>query len=151
MEISINTPALLFPAITFIMLIYSNRFLALANLIRSLHDRYDTKDEQAKQIIIKQIRNLRTRLTMIKFMQILGVCSFFMCMMCMYQIFVGHHKTAHWLFAISLFFLMISMVLSLLEIQISTVALEHELSDMEELKDTNAIVDYIKTTFDKNQ
>lgn len=148
MEISINTPALLFPAITFLMLVYGNRFLALANLVRTLHERYNKNPEDRKSII-KQIKNLRTRLTMIKFMQFLSVCSFLLCMICMYQIFIGHHNTAHWLFGTSLFFIMLSMVLSILEIQISTVALEHELSDMEELEDSNVIVDYFKTTFDK--
>ncbi len=148
MEISINTPALLFPAITFLMLSYSNRFLALSNLIRNLHDRYN-KNESAKKNIVMQIKNLRTRLTMIKFMQVLGVCSFLLCMICMYQIFLSHHRTANWLFATSLFCLMLSMVLSILEIQISTVALEHELSDMEELENSNVIVDYFKTKFDK--
>lgn len=148
MEITINTPALLFPAITFLMLVYGNRFLALANLVRNLHERYNKSPEDRKSII-KQIKNLRTRLTMIKFMQFLSVCSFLLCMICIYQIFINHHRTAHWLFATSLFFIMLSMVLSILEIQISTVALEHELSDMEELEDSNVIVDYFKTTFDK--
>ena len=41
MELSINTPALLFPAITLLMLAYTNRFLALASLVRSLHDEYN--------------------------------------------------------------------------------------------------------------
>ena len=72
MEISINTPALLFPAITFLMLVYGNRFLALANLVRSLHERYN-KNKDDRKSIVKQIKNLRTRLTIIKFMQFLSV------------------------------------------------------------------------------
>ena len=150
MELSINTPALLFPAITFLMIVYGNRFLSLANLIRSLHERYNTS-EKDRASILKQIKNLRTRLTMIKYMQVLGVVSFIICIACMYQIFVAHYRTAHWLFAASLFFTMLSMVLSILEIQISTVALEHELSDMEDLESSNVIVDYIKETFDKHE
>ncbi|MBM3440458.1 MAG: DUF2721 domain-containing protein, partial [Bacteroidetes bacterium] len=57
MELSINTPALLFPAITLLMLAYTNRFLALANLVRKLHDEYAR--EQNKKVIIMQIQNLR--------------------------------------------------------------------------------------------
>lgn len=149
MEISFNTPALLFPAITFLMLVYSNRFLALSNLIRSLHERYN-KEPESKKSILPQIKNLRTRLTMIRFMQALAVFSFLFCLICMYLIFINKHTVAHWLFAASMFLLMISMVLSILEIQISTKALEHELSDMEhELGDSNVIVDYFKTTFDR--
>ncbi len=150
MEISINTPALLFPAITFLMLAYSNRFLALANLIRSLHNRYN-KEVESRPIIVKQIQNLKTRLTMIRTMQVFGVSSFLVCMICMYLIFIGKQSFAHWLFATSMFFLMISMVISILEIQISTKALEHEISDMEhEFGDTNIFKDYIKTTFDRD-
>ena len=41
MEITFNTPALLFPAISLLLLAYTNRFLALANLVRRLHDEYN--------------------------------------------------------------------------------------------------------------
>jgi ABC-type polysaccharide/polyol phosphate export permease len=149
MEISFNTPALLFPAITFLMLVYSNRFLALSNLIRTLHDRY-SKEVESRPNTIRQIKNLRTRLTMIRWMQALAVASFLLCLICMYLIFTNRQEFAHILFAISMILLMSSMVLSILEIQISTKALEHELSDMEEeLGNSNVIVDYFKTTFDK--
>ena len=149
MEITFTTPALLFPAITFLMLVYGNRFLALSNLIRSLHDRYN-KEEESRPSIIRQIKNLRTRLTMIRLMQALAVFSFLICLICMYVIFRNHQTYAYLLFAISMVCLMTSMVISNQEIQISTRALEHDVSDMEdELGNNNVIVDYLKTTFDK--
>ena len=37
MEIEISTPALLFPAVSLLLLAYTNRFLATAQLIRLLH------------------------------------------------------------------------------------------------------------------
>ncbi|MBA4140560.1 MAG: DUF2721 domain-containing protein, partial [Segetibacter sp.] len=40
MDITINTPALFFPAISLIMLAYTNRFLALASRVRDLHAKY---------------------------------------------------------------------------------------------------------------
>ena len=40
MELSITTPALLFPAISLLLLAYTNRFLALAALMRDLYNRY---------------------------------------------------------------------------------------------------------------
>ena len=87
---------------------------------------------------------------MIRWMQALAVASFLLCLICMYLIFTNRQEFAHILFAISMILLMSSMVLSILEIQISTKALEHELSDMEEeLGNSNVIVDYFKTTFDK--
>jgi hypothetical protein len=80
MELSITTPALLFPAISLLMLAYTNRFLAIANLIRNLHDKYK-KDPNEKHIVA-QIRNLRVRIRLIRNMQAFGVISFLFCVVC---------------------------------------------------------------------
>lgn len=145
MDISINTPALLFPAISLIMLAYTNRFLALSNRVRSLHDKYQT---DADHIIHGQIKNLRYRLKLIKNMQALGVLSFLSCIFCMYTIYIEWMEVAHWVFAFALFSFALSLLLSLLEIQLSTKALELELSDMEGLEDPT-LVEYIRKKFDK--
>jgi hypothetical protein len=71
MLISINTPALLFPAITLLMLAYTNRFLALSTLIRNLHAQYKQSPADHPQIK-DQIRNLSKRLVLIKRMQASG-------------------------------------------------------------------------------
>jgi hypothetical protein len=139
-EISINTPALLFPAISLMMLAYTNRFFAIANRVRSLHDEYNK--EHKKEIIIKQIKNLRRRLNLIRYMQTLAVVSFLCCMICMYIIYRGF-TGSHILFAVSLICLILSLVISLQEIFISTRAIELELSDMEEL-DKNSLLDIFK-------
>lgn len=129
MELSITTPALLFPAISLLMLAYTNRFLALASLIRNLHDKYK-KDPDQKHII-QQIRNLRTRIRLIRSMQALGVISFLFCVVCMYCIFRNWTDASYIIFALSIGAFMTSLVLSLLEISLSTKALELELSDLE--------------------
>ena len=77
MELSINTPALLFPAISLVMLAYTNRFLSLSNRVRNLHDKYAAHEQ--KVIILGQIKNLKYRLKLIKRMQTLGVLSFLFC------------------------------------------------------------------------
>ena len=132
MEISINTPALLFPAITLLMLAYTNRFLALASLIRKLHDEYVTSGEREKALVKEQIFNLRRRLTLIKQMQACGIISFFLCVLSMLLIYFQQEISAYGAFAISLVFLLVSLVFSLNEIYISTRALEIELKDMED-------------------
>lgn len=129
MQISINTPALLFPAITLLMLAYTNRFLALATLIRNLHGKYKTIHEE-KEIIKAQIKNLRRRLLLIKHMQAAGITSFFMCVLCMLFFYLEYEVFAYSLFGMSLVFLLLSLALSLNEIYISTKALEIELKDM---------------------
>jgi hypothetical protein len=146
MDISINTPALLFPAISLIMLAYTNRFLALSNRVRSLHDKYQNHEQ--KHIIHGQIRNLRYRLKLIKNMQALGVITFLSCILCMYLIYIESMTAANIAFAASLLTFSGSLGLSLLEIQLSTKALELELSDMEGLEDPS-VMEYFKKKFEK--
>lgn len=131
MQISINTPALLFPAITLLMLAYTNRFLALATLIRNLHSKYKLHPDE-RDLLKQQIKNLRRRLTLIKQMQASGIVSFCCCVLCMLFFYLQHEMWAYSIFGLSLGFLLLSLVLSLNEIYISTKALEIELADMEE-------------------
>jgi hypothetical protein len=129
MELQLSTPALLFSAITLLMLAFTNRFLAIATLIRGLHKNYLKDPDQ--EIIVEQIHNLRRRLTLIKNMQLFGVFSFLLCVICMFLLFKGFTEAANWTFVISMVSLLISLGISLVEIQISTKALNLELSDME--------------------
>jgi hypothetical protein len=131
MQISINTPALLFPAITLMMLAYTNRFLALATLIRNLHAKYKQLNEN-KEIIKAQIKNLRMRLMLIRNMQSSSVISFFFCVLSMMFFYLRLEGWAYGIFGLSLGFLLLSLILSLTEISISTKALEIELEDMQE-------------------
>jgi len=130
MEINFNTPALLFPAISLLLLAYTNRFVALANLVRRLHEEYKTS--QQSKIIINQIRSLRRRIRLVRSMQALGVFSFLSCVITMYTIYMNWMVAVQYEFAISLLTLGASLIISLVEISQSTRALELELSDIEE-------------------
>ncbi|MEI7735491.1 MAG: DUF2721 domain-containing protein [Ferruginibacter sp.] len=141
-EININTPALLFPAITLLMLAYTNRFLSLATLVRKLHEEYQHGEKEKN--ILSQIKNIRSRINLIRYMQGFGIMSFLCCVLCMYVIFRGWMQVAHWIFAASLIFLLASIILSLLEINKSTKAIELELSDIEELSKANIFSDIFK-------
>ena len=132
MEISFNTPALLFPAISLLLLAYTNRYLALANLIRKLHDEY-MKGEK-NHLLLKQIRILRTRINLVRLMQWLGVFSFLCCVVTMYGVYGQWVNFTRYVFALSLLTLLGSLFISLIEISQSTKALEWELSDMEDLE-----------------
>lgn len=129
MELQLSTPALLFSAITLMMLAFTNRFLAIANLIRGLHKKY--LENREENIIIEQIHNLKKRLSMIKYMQLCGVLSFLLCVICMYLIFIGAQSAANYVFIGSMLALLVSLGISLVEILISTQALNLELKDME--------------------
>jgi hypothetical protein len=145
-DIDINTPALLFPAITLLMLAYTNRFLSLASLVRKLHDEYNRGEKERN--LLAQIKNIRTRINLIRYMQGLGVMSFLCCVLCMYAIYRGWTILANWIFAGSLLFLLLSIILSLLEINKSTKAIELVLSDIEELDKENIFTDIFKKSED---
>lgn len=127
-EITLTTPALLFSAISLIMLAYTNRFLSYASLIRSLHEKFKANPNE---ILLGQIANLRKRLYLTKYMQILGVSSLFLCVLTMFLIFIGSEVLAVWMFGISLLLLIASLGVSIHEIQISVKALDLHLGDME--------------------
>src|SRR5882757_128152 len=93
MPFTIDTPALLFPAITLLMLAYTNRFLALATLIRNLHGKYKQVPED-RTIIHEQIKNLKRRLELIKQMQAGGILSFFLCVLCMLFVYFSYEMMA---------------------------------------------------------
>ncbi|MCA0426221.1 MAG: DUF2721 domain-containing protein [Bacteroidetes bacterium] len=131
MELSITTPALLFPAISLLMLAYTNKFLAMANLVRNLNSQYK-QNSGTKSHLSAQISNLSLRLVLIKYMQALGVLSFFFCVLSMAFIFYGNEEFPLVLFAMSLLSLLASLGLSLYEIFISTKALQIELKDIED-------------------
>jgi len=125
MDYSISTPALLFSAISLLILAYTNKFLALATLIRQFIGQYDqTKDVN----ILKQINNFQIRLKVIKYTQVFGVISFMFCILSMFFIFVNWLIPSEIVFGISLIAMFISLLLSLQEIFISIGALNIELN-----------------------
>lgn len=128
MEITLTTPALLFPAISLLLLAYTNRFLAIASIIRQLHKMYL---DNPKSVLEGQIKNLRVRLFLIRAMQFFGVGSLFLCVLAMFFIYMKVGLWGSYTFGVSLVFLLLSLFISLREIQLSTKALEIELSDME--------------------
>lgn len=130
MELNLTTPALLFPAISLLLLAYTNRFLTLANLIRELHARYKVEPDQ---ITILQLRSLHLRVKLIKYMQALGVASLLFCVVCMFVLFEGWLRAGAFIFGFSLILMVSSLALSLWEIFISIDALNLRLSDIEEL------------------
>jgi hypothetical protein len=129
MEISISTPALLFPTISLLMLAYTNRFLALTSAVRKLLERYQ-QDHQSG--LLQQIHALRFRIGLIKYMQTIGVSSLFLCVLCMAALFAGWPIVANVIFAGSLALMLVSLALSAWEIQLSANALDLALRDIEE-------------------
>jgi len=137
-QLTLTTPALLFSAISLLLLAYTNRFLAYANVVRTLHARYKENRRELEHgegnpngLIVGQIQNLRKRLVLTRTMQLLGIGSLLLCVLCMFLIYIDLQLTAEIIFGIALVLLIISLGISIREIQISVKALDLHLSDME--------------------
>jgi hypothetical protein len=128
MTLNVSTPALLFPAISLLMLAYTNRFLAIASLIRSLHDVWKSTQEDH---LLLQIQNLRRRVRLIRDMQALGVTAISSCVGSMLMLFLELENWGAGLFFLSLCLMLASLVLSMLEIFLSVGALNVVLQDLQ--------------------
>ncbi len=129
MDITLTTPALLFPAVSLLLVAYTNRFVALGSRVRALHSLYKEKPDD---VLAGQITNLKRRLVLIRNMQGCGVASLFCCVVCMFSLFWGFILVGKIIFGLSLVLMMVSLAISMREITISTDALHLELSDMQE-------------------
>jgi Protein of unknown function (DUF2721) len=127
MELTLTTPALLFSTISLVLLAYTNRFLAMATLIRKLADEYKSKEDKK---LADQIRNLKVRLRLIRDMQLFSIVSLFLSVLTMFFLFSGEEIIAKYVFGTSLVALLVSLGLSVREIYISTRALAIQLSDI---------------------
>jgi len=128
MDFNLTTPALLFPTISLLQLAYTNRFLSLASVIRRLHGDYKAKPDPSYLV---QIENLRRRIRLVRNMQFGGAFSLLLCTVCMFLLFYQWVILAEVIFSICLICMIISLAMSLIEIQISIKALDLHLQDIE--------------------
>lgn len=124
---NLTTPALLFPAISLLLLAYTNRFLTLAQVIRQLN----ASSDRAAPLVQCQLPGLKRRIMLTQYMQGFGVLSFLLCALSMFALFVEAQTVGQWMFGISIVILAVSLVLSLIEVLISTEALSVVVQDLE--------------------
>ena len=127
-DLTLTTPALLFSAISLIMLAYTNRFLAYAAIIRNLLDKYQLEKDA---VLMAQIKNIKQRLYLTRSMQIYGISSLLLCVLTMFLIYIQQQTIAVWTFGLALILLILSLAFLIWEIQISVKALEHRINDIE--------------------
>lgn len=127
-KLTLTTPALLFSAVSLILLAYTNRFLGYAQLVRNLYEKFKNNPDS---ILLAQIKNLRKRMYLTKAMQLLGVLSLFLCVVSMFLIYIDLMLSAAWMFGFGLLSLIVSLAISAWEIQISVRAIDLHLTDME--------------------
>lgn len=129
MDLTIQTPALLFPAVSLLLLAYTNKFLAIANLIRKLVSDFD---EAHRDVSLQQIHTLRRRLWLIRWMQVFGVSSMLLCVVTMFLVYEELQVLAKILFGLSLLLLMASLVITIMEIFLSAGALRVVMREFED-------------------
>ena len=127
-QLTLTTPALLFSAISLIMLAYTNRFLAYASVVRNLKEKFLQQKDEA---LLLQINNLRKRLSLTRSMQIFGISSLLLCVLTMFLVYIEQNDVAVWVFGVALLLLILSLGFLIREIQISVDALNHHLIDIE--------------------
>jgi len=127
MNLQIETPALLFSATSLILLAYTNRFLTIAQIVRSLKKNYD---ENHNKSILIEIKNLNLRLTLIRAMQLFGVLSLFLSVFAMLLLYLEWMLVGIYLFGASLLCLLISLGISFWEVSLSVTALRVHLKDL---------------------
>ena len=132
-ELTLTTPSILFSAISLIMLAYTNRFLAYAQVIRNLKGEHENRPSAMTKL---QLDNLRKRLYMARSMQIYGVISLLLCVVCTFFIYIGLQTLAVYTFGVALLLLVISLGISVKEILISVKALEFRLDNVEAEKES---------------
>lgn len=128
MTLEVSTPALLFPAISLLFLSFTNRFLHLAALIRSLHSEWL---ERGDAILRAQIDNLRKRLVLIRSMQLFGAMSLFLCVVSMISVTAGMQPLAIGAFSVALVLMALSLGCLIHEVWISGGALRILLNAVE--------------------
>lgn len=127
MDFGLTTPALLFPAISLLFLAYTNRFIVISQLIRSL---YKQHQQTPTRLMRQQLDHLRLRVWLIRMMQVWGVGAFIFCIISMLLALSGAESLAIGGFVISLLALLISLFISLYEIWISGYALHIQLKGL---------------------
>ena len=129
-ELSLTTPALLFPSISLLLLAYTNRYVAISTRIRALHTLYKTEQTSG---IIDQIKILKVRILLIRNMQLLGIASVFFAAFTMFLIYYELPDFSHLFFGLSLILMLSSLAVCGAEIYLSNRALLIQLKDIEHL------------------
>ena len=122
-------PALLFPAIPLMMIVFGNRYSSLSKLIRDLHDRF-LKEDEVRDKFTEQIELLTDRLFLVKSMQTLAGLAFIANLLTIFFRYIDVPSVAFSLFGVATILLSASILLFVIEIQKSSSALSKHISDL---------------------
>ena len=130
MNIDYTVTALMFPAITLLMSVYSNRFHSLSILIRELHDEHVYENHVPNEWK-KQFINLSSRITLLRRTIMFAAFGFLFNMLTVFGLYLDEIFLARFIFGSCCLSMIISIPFFIREIQISTNALKLHMSDMD--------------------
>ncbi len=118
--LDISTPALVFPALSVLMLAYTNRFIAISKRVRALHAEHQRKPSAN---LLEQIKLLRKRMLYIRNMQIGALTGFSSNILSIAFIFFGLDQVALIFFGLGLILVFVSLIICIVEIYLSVHAM----------------------------
>ena len=122
-------PALLFPAIPLMMIVFGYRYSSLSKLIRELHD-WVLQEDEVRVKFTEQIELLTDRLFLVKSMQTLAGLSFIANLLTIFFRYINIPSVAFSFFGVATILLSASILLFVVEIQKSSSALSKHISDL---------------------
>lgn len=130
--LEISTPALVFPALSVLMLAYTNKFIAQSKRVRALHAEHRANPSKNLQ---KQIKTMSKRMKYIRNMQITALSGFSVNIISMVFIFLGLNTWALIFFGAGITFVFSSLIICIAEIytsaQTMALLLEEDMDDFE--------------------
>jgi hypothetical protein len=121
MRLTLETPALLFPAISFLVLAYTNRYSALTRLARDLLRQYEVEPAQH---VFDQIALVRQRIRIIRTMLTMAALSMASCVLAIFALYEDWEGPAKMWFMVALVLLTATYMLAVVEIRRSSTALD---------------------------
>lgn len=131
-EVTYSSAGLLFPAISLLMLAYTNRFLGLAAVVRNLVAQYK---HHPRGHIQQQVLNLKKRIMLLRHVQAIGVMSLASCTACILALVFANQMLAQALFGLAVVLMLLSLMVSLVEIYMSVEAINLELDHIDDAEE----------------
>lgn len=113
MTLNISDPAILFPGISLLFLAYTNRYLAIANIIRQLNKVIDEHYDENREL---QIQGLLFRIKLIRYMQLFGILAFIFCTASISALLLDFELFGRLAFGASIASMFVSLCMSFLEV-----------------------------------
>lgn len=113
MSLNITDPAILFPGISLLFLAYTNRYLAIANIIRQLNKVIDDQFDENRE---SQIQNLLFRIRLIRLMQLFGILAFICCIISISSMLLGFPVFGEIAFGGSMITMLVSLCVAFMEV-----------------------------------